>query len=90
MFLKNPMVYTQFHPVAYTVKLNIEMTMASLIKRIALASIAERDGLPLSPYTGHYTNQGGANNNTGGGQTERAGNHTFANDNFRKASDVDL
>lgn len=46
MFLPNSLVYTQFHPVAYMVKLNIEMTMASLIKKIALASTAsERDGL---------------------------------------------
>lgn len=46
MFLPNGLVYTQFHPVAYMVKLNIEMTMASLIKKIALASTAsERDGL---------------------------------------------
>lgn len=46
LFLPNSLVYTQFHPVAYMVKLNIEMTMASLIKKIALASTAsERDGL---------------------------------------------
>lgn len=45
LFLPNSLVYTQFHPVAYMVKLNIEMTMASLIKKIALASTnSERDG----------------------------------------------
>jgi hypothetical protein len=43
MFLPNPMVFTQFHPVAYMVKLNIEMAMASLIKKIALASISQRE-----------------------------------------------
>ncbi|KAJ9604471.1 hypothetical protein H2200_011307 [Cladophialophora chaetospira] len=35
MFFRNPLVFTAFHPVAYTVKLNIEMSMASLIRRIA-------------------------------------------------------
>lgn len=35
MFLKNQIVYIQFHPVAYMVKLNIEMTMASLVVRLA-------------------------------------------------------
>ena len=35
MFLKNQLVYIQFHPVTYMVKLNIEMTMASLVVRLA-------------------------------------------------------
>lgn len=35
MFLKNQIVYIQFHPVVYMVKLNIEMTMASLVVRLA-------------------------------------------------------
>lgn len=35
MFLKNQVVYIQFHPVVYMVKLNIEMSMASLIVRLA-------------------------------------------------------
>jgi hypothetical protein len=35
MFLKNQVVYIQFHPVAYMVKLNIEMSMASLVVRLA-------------------------------------------------------
>jgi len=35
MFLRNQLVYIQFHPVAYIVKLNIEMTMASLVVRLA-------------------------------------------------------
>ena len=37
------MVYVQFHPVAYMVKLNIEMTMASLIRKIAKATIDNRN-----------------------------------------------
>src|SRR5687768_12210445 len=44
MFLKNQVVYVQFHPVAYMVKLNIEMSMAALITRLA----KERDtSLPM-------------------------------------------
>ncbi|KEZ42892.1 hypothetical protein SAPIO_CDS5325 [Scedosporium apiospermum] len=35
MSLKNQVVFVQFHPVAYMVKLNIEMSMASLITRLA-------------------------------------------------------
>ncbi|RMZ72665.1 hypothetical protein GMOD_00007680 [Pyrenophora seminiperda CCB06] len=33
-----PSSYIQFHPLAYLVKLNIEMTMANLIKRIAIST----------------------------------------------------
>ncbi|KAM0260066.1 hypothetical protein ACHAQJ_002990 [Trichoderma viride] len=35
MSLPNQVVYIQFHPVAYMVKLNIEMTMADLITKLA-------------------------------------------------------
>ncbi|KAH9207524.1 hypothetical protein DL95DRAFT_249136, partial [Leptodontidium sp. 2 PMI_412] len=35
MSLKNQLVYIQFHPVAYMVKLNIEMSMANLITKLA-------------------------------------------------------
>lgn len=35
MFLENQVVYIQFHPVVYMVKLNIEMSMASLVVRLA-------------------------------------------------------
>ncbi|KAJ7447668.1 hypothetical protein FB451DRAFT_1290105 [Mycena latifolia] len=35
MSLRNDFVYMQFHPVAYTVKLNIEMSMGQLIIKVA-------------------------------------------------------
>lgn len=38
MSIPNSFVYIQFHPLAYLVKLNIEMTMANLIKRIAMSA----------------------------------------------------
>ncbi|KEQ64831.1 uncharacterized protein M437DRAFT_13838, partial [Aureobasidium melanogenum CBS 110374] len=37
MSLKNSFVYMQFHPLAYIVKLNIEMTMSELISKVARA-----------------------------------------------------
>jgi hypothetical protein len=40
MFLKNQVVYIQFHPVTYMVKLNIEMSMASLVVRLAQGKTA--------------------------------------------------
>src|SRR6266498_2349711 len=39
MSLKNQLVYIQFHPVAYMIKLNIEMSMAALITKLARGSI---------------------------------------------------
>lgn len=45
MFLRNPVVYVQFHPVVYLVKLNIEMSMASLITHVARGR-AENDMYP--------------------------------------------
>jgi hypothetical protein len=39
MFLKNPLVYVQFHPVTYMIKLNIEMSMAALITKLARQSV---------------------------------------------------
>lgn len=35
MSLRNDFVYMQFHPVAYLVKLNIEMSMSNLIIKVA-------------------------------------------------------
>jgi hypothetical protein len=43
MSLKNQVVYIQFHPVAYMVKLNIEMSMSSLITKIARNSVEARN-----------------------------------------------
>lgn len=39
MFLRNQLVYIQFHPVTYMVKLNIEMSMAALITKLAGQSV---------------------------------------------------
>ncbi|MCJ1250526.1 hypothetical protein MMC30_007754 [Trapelia coarctata] len=37
MSLKNGIVYIQFHPLVYIVKLNIEMSMAALVTKIAIS-----------------------------------------------------
>jgi hypothetical protein len=49
--LPNEFLYGQFNPVAYMVKLNIEMTMASLIKRIALTSVKEQQDARKGQFT---------------------------------------
>lgn len=41
MSIPNSFVYIQFHPLAYLVKLNIELTMASLIRKIAISAAAK-------------------------------------------------
>jgi hypothetical protein len=43
MSLPNQVVYVQFHPVAYMVKLNVEMSMANLIKKLAKDSVDDRN-----------------------------------------------
>lgn len=50
MSFKNPFIYVQFHPLAYTAKLAIEMSLANLIAKVARASSAHRmlDDLPAS------------------------------------------
>lgn len=53
MSLKNTFVYMQFHPLAYMVKLNIEMSMAELIGKIARDSTSSH----ISDET--YTNSTG-------------------------------
>jgi hypothetical protein len=43
MSLPNQVVYMQFHPVAYMVKLNIELSMANLIRKIAKSTVDSRN-----------------------------------------------
>ncbi|KAH6951437.1 hypothetical protein DER45DRAFT_383334 [Fusarium avenaceum] len=57
MSLPNQVVYVQFHPVAYMVKLNIEMSMAKLITRLAKGENAD-DYYPSMSQSGHgHSNQ---------------------------------
>ena len=49
MSLPNGIVFVQFHPVAYMVKLNIEMSMADMIVKVARSS--ESDTFASDPST---------------------------------------
>jgi hypothetical protein len=51
MSLPNPVVYIQFHPVTYMVKLNIEMSMASLIIRLAHTNASNDFNAYIQPST---------------------------------------
>ncbi|KAK7931310.1 hypothetical protein PG985_002022 [Apiospora marii] len=68
MFLPNPVVYIQFHPVTYLTKLNIEMSVANLIARLARGG-NNSDQFHSSSY-----------NNTGPGTRNARNNPQFAND----------
>jgi hypothetical protein len=67
MFLKNQVVYIQFHPVVYIVKLNIEMSMASLVVRLAQGK-PENDMYPEEKFI--------SSSNKGGRTDLRSGQHT--------------
>lgn len=54
MSLPNQVVYIQFHPVAYMVKLNIEMSMASLITRLARGENSD-EYYPSMSHSNHGT-----------------------------------
>ncbi|KAJ4172740.1 hypothetical protein NW754_002943 [Fusarium falciforme] len=73
MSLPNQVVYIQFHPVAYMVKLNIEMSMASLITRLARGENAD-DYYPSMSHSNHGTSGHDPSNN-------RTGNNPWAHGN---------
>jgi hypothetical protein len=53
MFFHNQLVFMSFHPVAYTVKLNIELSMASLIRKIATSHENDFQGDQSYSYSMH-------------------------------------
>jgi hypothetical protein len=62
--------YIQFHPLAYMVKLNIEMTMANLIKRIAISTSRKTGMASLAREFKSASNQ-----STSGGRTSCTNPH---------------
>ncbi|OJD33153.1 uncharacterized protein BKCO1_3300088 [Diplodia corticola] len=56
MFLKNGAVFLQFHPVAYIVKLKIELSMANLIRHIAQEAVHDIGGGSGSGSDGNKNN----------------------------------
>jgi len=75
MSLPNQVVYVQFHPVAYTVKLNIEMSMARLIKKLARDSVDDRNHR-IESMNNVYTMNGHSSDQTA--IKMKSGNHTSA------------
>ncbi|KAF4448066.1 hypothetical protein F53441_8458 [Fusarium austroafricanum] len=63
-FTPNQIVYIQFHPVAYMVKLNIEMSMANLITRLAKGENNEDVYHPSLSHSGHAQSNQRTNNDT--------------------------
>lgn len=54
MSLPNQAVFMLFHPLVYTAKLNIEMTMASLIVKLARSGRADAHEPETTSHTGHH------------------------------------
>ncbi|KAF2472758.1 uncharacterized protein BDR25DRAFT_324091 [Lindgomyces ingoldianus] len=63
MSLPNQVVYIQFHPVAYMVKLNIEMSMASLVVRLAKGK-TENDMYEVHSYPDPHSQHRSIQRNT--------------------------
>ncbi|KAK0430276.1 hypothetical protein EV421DRAFT_1913138 [Armillaria borealis] len=53
--LKNPFVYTQFHPITYIVKLQIEMSMSCLLIKVAQSTGIDVYNTKVSGQTGQKT-----------------------------------
>lgn len=74
--------YIQFHPLAYLVKLNIEMTMGNLIKRIAVSASRRPGKAALADEFRSSTNQSTTGQKSGGPtalrSTRRASIHELA------------
>ncbi|CAG5162423.1 uncharacterized protein ALTATR162_LOCUS6215 [Alternaria atra] len=66
MSIPNSFVYIQFHPLAYLVKLNIEMTMANLIKRIAVSTSRKTGMASIAQEFRSSSNQSTSGQRTGG------------------------
>jgi hypothetical protein len=82
MSLKNQVVYIQFHPVAYMVKLNIEMSMASLITKLARNSVEDRNN--------EFMVQSSSNNHTNSTVVRmKSGVHTSATGRMRPSASTE-
>ncbi|UPX10432.1 uncharacterized protein EKO05_0001093 [Ascochyta rabiei] len=65
MWIPNGFVYAIFHPLAYLVKLNIEMSMADLIKRIATDRSRNSDLLIIpNSYNNRSSHDSNSNSNS--------------------------
>ncbi|KAF2631076.1 hypothetical protein BU25DRAFT_455408 [Macroventuria anomochaeta] len=81
MSIPNSFVYIQFHPLAYLVKLNIEMTMANLIKRIAISASRKPGNASLANdfRSSNFSTSGAKSGGTGvPKKSRRESNHELA------------
>jgi hypothetical protein len=81
MHRANVASYIQFHPLAYLVKLNIEMTMANLIKRIAISASRKPGNASLAnDFRSSNLSTSGAKSGATGQpkQSRRSSNHELA------------
>ncbi|KAL1605542.1 hypothetical protein SLS59_003344 [Nothophoma quercina] len=81
MSIPNSFVYIQFHPLAYLVKLNIEMTMANLIKRIAISASRKPGNASLANdfRSSNLSTSGAKSGGTGAPKkSRRESNHELA------------
>jgi len=80
MSLDNTFVYMQFHPLAYIVKLKIELSMAELIAKIAKnRDPSQMDGEPQADFHAHSSSRGGGTSKGAG--TVLSGNRDGENKN---------
>ncbi|KAJ4353007.1 hypothetical protein N0V95_003725 [Ascochyta clinopodiicola] len=81
MSIPNSFVYIQFHPLAYLVKLNIEMVMANLIKRIAISASRKPGNASLANdfRSSNLSTSGAKSGGTGAPKkSRRESNHELA------------
>jgi hypothetical protein len=57
MSLKNQLVYVQFHPVAYMIKLNIELSMGALITKLARSPVNPTQDHGASHIASRYSHR---------------------------------
>jgi hypothetical protein len=57
MSLKNQLVYVQFHPVAYMIKLKIELSMGALITKLARTHVNPTQDHGVSHITSRLSNR---------------------------------
>lgn len=70
--------YIQFHPLAYLVKLNIEMTMANLIKRIAMSTARKTGQASIAEEFKSDSNTSASGRRTGTTRSQRRSIHELA------------
>ncbi|KAM3088240.1 hypothetical protein ACMFMG_002294 [Clarireedia jacksonii] len=93
MSLPNNFIYVQFHPLAYIVKLNIELTMANLISKITRRKQAINTVNPDSYPTEFTSSSNNQHFESGEGVSSKPGqvSHIYANNgSFNQSANGDM